>query len=234
MLALVNQGLLPMGVFEARQELKKRHQSKSSKRTKGISDHCESQDLLNLAEELFSSNKHTDKTLGLVIYTGVVTGLRINDILDLRSENLVPDIDGLHIKLIQQKGKVPFNKLVSRRLDDMLGEYISLNYIADEGDNHIFLNKNTGLKFTTHWVNKRFANLKKQLNWLEDKTFSTHSLRKTYAMTIYKYYGNDIVKARDALGHKSITTTQKYLNLDKKEKSLIHTNVVNDIFNAIT
>ena len=28
MLALVNQGLLPMGVLEARQELKKRHQSK--------------------------------------------------------------------------------------------------------------------------------------------------------------------------------------------------------------
>jgi len=234
MLALVNQGILPMGVLEARQELKKRHQSKSNKKTKGVSDHCESQDLLNLAEELFSSNKHTDKTLGLVIYTGVVTGLRINDILDLRSENLVPDIDGLHIKLIQQKGKVPFNKLVSKRLDDMLGEYISLNLITDEGDNHIFVNKNTGTKFTTHWVNKRFANLKKQLNWLEDKTFSTHSLRKTYAMTIYKYYGNDIVKARDALGHKSITTTQKYLNLDRKEKSLIHTNVVNDIFNAIS
>lgn len=234
MLALVNQGILPMGVLEARQELKKRHQSKSNKKTKGVSDHCESQDLLNLAEELFSSNRHTDKTLGLVIYTGVVTGLRINDILDLRSENLVPDIDGLHIKLIQQKGKVPFNKLVSKRLDDMLGEYISLNLITDEGDNHIFVNKNTGTKFTTHWVNKRFANLKKQLNWLEDKTFSTHSLRKTYAMTIYKYYGNDIVKARDALGHKSITTTQKYLNLDRKEKSLIHTNVVNDIFNAIS
>ncbi len=234
MLALVNQGTLPMGVLEARQELKKRHLSKSNKKTKGVSDHCESQDLLNLAEELFSSNRHTDKTLGLVIYTGVVTGLRINDILDLRSENLVPDIDGLHIKLIQQKGKVPFNKLVSKRLDDMLGEYISLNLITDEGDNHIFVNKNTGTKFTTHWVNKRFTNLKKQLNWLEDKTFSTHSLRKTYAMTIYKYYGNDIVKARDALGHKSITTTQKYLNLDKKEKSLIHTNVVNDIFNAIS
>ena len=232
MLALVNQGILPMGVLEARQELKKRHQSKSNKKTKGVSDHCESQDLLNLAEELFSSNKHTDKTLGLVIYTGVVTGLRINDILDLRSENLVPDIDGLHIKLIQQKGKVPFNKLVSKRLDDMLGEYISLNLITDEGDNHIFVNKNTGTKFTTHWVNKRFANLKKQLNWLEDKTFSTHSLRKTYAMTIYKYYGNDIVKARDALGHKSITTTQKYLNLDKKAKSLIHANVVHDVWNA--
>ena len=43
MLALVNQGLLPMGVLEARQELKKRHQSKSKKKTKGTSDHCESQ-----------------------------------------------------------------------------------------------------------------------------------------------------------------------------------------------
>ena len=232
MLALVNQGLLPMGVLEARQELKKRHQSKSKKKTKGTSDHCESQDLLNLAEELFSSSRHTDKTLGIVIYTGVVTGLRINDILDMRSENLVPYEDGVHIKLIQQKGKVPFNKLVSKRLDDMLGEYISLNLITDEGDNHLFLNKNTGKKFSTHWVNKRFSILKTELDWLIDKTFSTHSLRKTYAMTIYKYYGNDIVKARDALGHKSITTTQKYLNLDKKEKALIHTNVVNDIFNS--
>lgn len=60
----------------------------------------------------------------------------------MRSENLVPYEDGVHIKLIQQKGKVPFNKLVSKRLDDMLGEYISLNLITDEGDNHLFLNKN--------------------------------------------------------------------------------------------
>jgi len=233
MLALVNQGILPMGVKEARQELKKRHQSKSNKKTKGISDHCESQDLLNLAEELFSSSRHTDKTLGLVIYTGVVTGLRIGDILEMQSKNLDPEADGCHIKLIQRKGKVPFDKLISNRLDDMFGEYLSLNFIKDEPDKYIFVNKNTGKHFSTHWVNKRFANLKKELNWLEDKTFSTHSLRKTYAMTIYKYYGNDIVKARDALGHKSITTTQKYLNLDRKEKSLIHTNVVNDVWNAI-
>lgn len=222
-----------MGIKEARLSQRKRHQNKNQKKWKGIADHYDSKDLLLLAENLFSSNKHTDKTLGLVIYTGVVTGLRIGDILEMKSDNLKPVAEGIRIQLIQKKGKVPFDKLISKRLDDMFGDYITLNDISEDPDTFIFVNPNTRKHYSTHWVNKRFSILKNELDWLKDKTFSTHSLRKTYAMTIYKYYGNDIVKARDALGHKSITTTQKYLNLDKKEKELIHANVINDIFNAI-
>ena len=233
MLALVNQPLFTMGVFEARQELKKRQLRTTSRKVKGTSDHCDSADLMRLAETLFSSTKHTEKTLGLVIYTGVVTGLRIGDILELQTENLHPFEGGCRIKLTQQKDKVKFDKLISRRLDDMIGEYLGSKLITDKPDTYIFANPLTGKAYTNHWVNKRFNILKTDHQWLKDKTFSTHTLRKSYAMTIYKYYGNDIVKARDSLGHKSITTTQKYLNLNNKEKELIHANVVNDIFNAV-
>lgn len=232
MLALVNQPLFPMGIFKARQDLIKKQRT-TSRKVKGTSDHCDIDDLMRLAETLFSSNKHTEKTLGLVIYTGVTTGLRIGDILDMKTENLHPFEGGCRIKLIQGKYKVPFDKLISRRLDDMIGEYLGSKLITDKPDTHIFVNPLTGKPYSIHWVNKRFSILKSDIVWLKEKTFSSHTLRKSYAMTIYKYYGNDIVKARDSLGHKSITTTQKYLNLDRKEKELIHANVVNDIFNAV-
>ena len=232
MLALVNQPLFTMGTFEARQELLKR-QLGTSRKVKGTSDHCDSADLMRLAETLFSSKKHTEKTLGLVIYTGVTTGLRIGDILNMKTENLDPFEGGCRIKLIQGKYKVPFDKLISYRLDDMIGEYLGSKLITNKPDTHIFVNPDTHKPYTIHWVNKRFSILKDDHQWLKDKTFSSHTLRKTYAMTIYKYYGNDVMKARDALGHKSITTTQKYLNLDRKQKELIHANVVKDIFNAV-
>lgn len=232
MLVLVNQPLFPMGIFKARQDLIKKQRT-TSRKVKGTSDHCDIDDLMRLAETLFSSNKHTEKTLGLVIYTGVTTGLRIGDILDMKTENLHPFEGGCRIKLIQGKYKVPFDKLISRRLDDMIGEYLGSKLITDKPDTHIFVNPLTGKPYSIHWVNKRFSILKSDIVWLKEKTFSSHTLRKSYAMTIYKYYGNDIVKARDSLGHKSITTTQKYLNLDRKEKELIHANVVNDIFNAV-
>lgn len=45
-------------------------------------------------------------------------------------------------------------------------------------------------------------------------TLATHSMRKSFAMKIYKASGNDLMLLQNALGHSSIITTVKYLNND--------------------
>lgn len=40
---------------------------------------------------------------------------------------------------------------------------------------------------------------------------STHSLRKSYGVRIFRETGNDLLCARDALGHSSVAVTQVYL-----------------------
>lgn len=45
--------------------------------------------------------------------------------------------------------------------------------------------------------------------------FATHSMRKTFARKVYAHTGNDIVATADALGHKGIGTTGKYLEVNK-------------------
>ena len=53
---------------------------------------------------------------------------------------------------------------------------------------------------------------------LDLKNISGHSLRKTYATRLYEDNGGDVEFVRRALGHRSITTTQLYLGLDKVAK----------------
>ena len=119
---------------------------------------------------------------------------------------------------------------------DMLGRYMSLNKISmNVKDEKLFINPKTGKVYTTHWVNKRFGILQSQYKWLRegDKTFSSHSLRKSYAMTIYKYYGNDLMKVKQALNHSSVKITERYLHTSKSEKQDIHDIVVRNSFNEL-
>lgn len=44
-----------------------------------------------------------------------------------------------------------------------------------------------------------------------DKTWSCHTLRKTYAGAVYQTSGFDIIKTQRALGHSDVQTTQRYL-----------------------
>jgi len=46
------------------------------------------------------------------------------------------------------------------------------------------------------------------------KAYGTHSLRKSFARKVYKNCEHDINLTRAALGHREISTTQKYLDVD--------------------
>jgi len=45
----------------------------------------------------------------------------------------------------------------------------------------------------------------------DDGRLGSHSLRKSWARTVYRNSGNDLMVLKSALGHRDVATTQKYL-----------------------
>ena len=208
------------------QEEKSNNKS-NEQRKKGTSDSFDLDKIYLLGCKLFKSEEHTQKTLGLVMCIGVTMGLRIQDILQLKTDYIKPQLDSTDYRLVlkETKWKTDFDKMIPEGVMEMLGQYLQYNKIHPSmKDEFFFLNPKTGKFYSTHWVNKRFRILQSQYKWLRegDKTFSSHSLRKSYAMTIYKYYGNDLMKVKQALNHSSVKITERYLHTSKSEKQDIH------------
>ena len=219
-------------------EVKKKTTVPNGQRTKGTSNSFDLDKILKLGQQIFKEQEHTQKTLGLVMCIGVTMGLRIQDILNIKTDYIKPQLNSTDFRLVLKEGKCgkDFNKMIPSIVLDMLSDYMSLNKIyPKEKDVQLFTNPKTGKVYTTHWVNKRFRILQSQYKWLreEDKTFSSHSLRKSYAIHLYKYYGNDYMKVKEALNHSSVKVTEAYLHGSGEEKVNIHDIVVKNSFNEL-
>jgi len=151
---------------------------------------------------------------------GVSTGGRISELLSLRVgdvyQNGRPVTDLLYSKSIVKGGEVsravPVNRDGRQAIDDLISWHIDY-YGMMEADRPLFPSRNgQGEKRmsrrTAHDVLKRAfeaAGLNGHL--------ATHSLRKSFAQRLYDRTG-DIFAVQEMLGHKSVTTTQKYLGVN--------------------
>ena len=50
---------------------------------------------------------------------------------------------------------------------------------------------------------------------------ATHSWRKSYAKNIYELSGQDLLVTQEAMGHKSLTSTQSYLQVNRDRVNLV-------------
>ena len=60
--------------------------------------------------------------------------------------------------------------------------------------------------------------LKEAANFFNMKNITAHSMRKTYAYTIYINNDKDLLTVKELLGHSSINETKAYLGLDEELK----------------
>lgn len=151
---------------------------------------------------------------------GVSTGGRISELLSLRVgdvyQNKRPVTDLLFDKSVVKGGEVsravPVNSDGRRAIEDLIAWHGERYQNADK-DRPLFPSRNgQGEKRmsrrTAHDVLKRAfeaAGLNGHL--------ATHSLRKSFAQRLYDRTG-DIFAVQEMLGHKSVTTTQKYLGVN--------------------
>ena len=154
----------------------------------------------------------------LLFRVGLNTILRIQDILDLKVNNIFHD-DGrfrLYLSLFERKTRksksrqmknIKLNSLLRKELK----EYVEFFELTSE--DYIFFslhNPDNNLDRVEAW-----RMLKKAADKVGIENFGTHSMRKTLAWTIYKQT-KDISLVMIMLNHNSPKTTLRYLGITQE------------------
>lgn len=144
------------------------------------------------------------------------TGLRISDVLDLKFSNIILNGTDIYLELVLKKTKnlltLPIDRIMYKMIQDHKEYCLSEFNVIDE---HIFFNYKTNKQFSYIWCNKRINVLNNSgvLGKVYDN-IGTHSIRKGLAEYLYNKKG--LRTTQYLLGHKSMLTTEIYLELDKE------------------
>lgn len=149
---------------------------------------------------------------------GINTGYRITELLSIKLSDVYKDgiilnrlkIARRNIKAHLQSRDIPLNRY---------SQYAIQTYVQECGpfspDDYLFQSRKG--------ENRAISRIQAH-NILHDAftksnlytSYSTHTMRKTFAHFIYKSSGNDLIATQMSLGHADITTTIKYLNLKQQ------------------
>ena len=157
-----------------------------------------------------------DRTLFIVGYR---TGLRISELLSIKIKHIynfdrVLDYVRLERDLVKSKTEakeIVLHDEAKNEIEKLLGTFDSL-----DPDQYLF--KST--KFDNKAISRIYAYkvLKGIANGLQlQGKVATHSMRKTLGQKIYKMSGNDLLVTQRALNHKDISSTIRYLDVNKDE-----------------
>ena len=154
-------------------------------------------------------NTESERDAGKMILIGIHTGLRKCDLLALTPDNFKERNGDFYIVGTAQKTGKPFEFPVPRFVYDSVMEDVTLpDTIYHKQRSHIFLNR---------WMNTLFAKEVKRVREQYGKscTIGPHSLRKTFGIHVYETRG--ITVARQALQHKNLATTTRYLEIEERK-----------------
>ena len=153
--------------------------------------------------------KDTNKRNAIMFGIGVYCGLRISDILALK----VKDVrNKKNIKIRQKKTKKIYEFALNKELNELIQEYVKdkkdYEYLIDNQNNF-------GMPITRMQAHRILVSIKEKFRL---KNFASHSLRKTFAYTLYKASNKDLTIVQDILGHSSQMETIRYIGLDREVK----------------
>lgn len=132
-------------------------------------------------------------------------GLRISDILQLRLTAIVKDGNRYRLDIVEQKTKKKREFTVPLELYVYIQNYALENNIHPEAK--LFA-------LSERAVNKH---LKLVCDYLGYEGIGSHSFRKLFAMSIYENNNYNIELVRVLLQHSSVSITQRYIGLQRKE-----------------
>lgn len=152
---------------------------------------------------------------------GIMTGYRAGDLVSLKVRDIKEALEvGKFIILeskkknsnnIKEKNKRPRKAEVIPELDKILREYI-----RNKSDYEYMFPSRKGNSYIN--VERVSKILKEAAIFFNMKNITAHSMRKTYAYTIYINNDKDLLTVKELLGHSSINETKAYLGLDEELK----------------
>ena len=135
---------------------------------------------------------------------GTNTGLRISDILKLR----VKDVKGSFINIVEQKTQKKRTIKINKKLKDVIKDFIK-----GMKDNDVLFQSRVGVNRALGV--RRCQQIIKEVASLVgiEENINTHTMRKTFALNLYRVTGNNIGLVMEALNHSKEIITLRYLCL---------------------
>ena len=171
-------------------------------------------------------NSLTDKREKLMFSLAITTGLRANEIALAKIENikLYNDEIVLFVKCKKRDDETEYVKLSDQVLKDIE------EYIEQRTDGYIFIstsNHNNGGGVTSKTIRLIVKSILKRFGYDEDY-FSCHSLRRSFATISYNN-GADVKSIQQVLHHRSLATTNRYINQCTRDNNKLEYKVADAI-----
>ncbi len=154
------------------------------------------------------------------------SGIRLSELINIRLNDI--NFNNNSIKIIGKGNKertVYFNNVCKQKIE----KYLTIrnnNIKIIEVDQSLFLNKSN--KHLSKREVEYICEKAYKLLGLENKGYSTHTLRHTAATLMYRYSGENILLVKEFLGHSSIVSTEIYTHIHSKQlKEAVEKNPLN-------
>jgi integrase len=152
----------------------------------------------------------------LLIATGVFTGLRISDLLQLKW----CQFENTEILTIQEKKTKKTRRIkINADLRDIV-ERIRKKMVVNDTNQYLFLNRYGTKPIDKSYVNLKLKEIFKRYDINVEGNISSHLFRKTLGNRVMKlnnYSNESIVLLMELFSHSSPSITRRYLGLREKE-----------------
>jgi len=137
------------------------------------------------------------------------SGLRVSELCRLRCGDIWASQNYIYVS--RSKNRCDRRAVLSEKALGILTDYIRSDYPGASRESWLFPGQKDGSHICTQSV---YNVLKIQLAaiGLGDKGFNCHSLRHAFGLHLYES-GLDIISIKEAMGHKSLSSTEVYLTL---------------------
>ena len=157
----------------------------------------------------------------VIIYLSLTTGMRVGTLTELNVDDV--DYETQTITVVSKGGREEIFALTDKTMDHMVDWLDARCVMANAGEDALFVHQHGG-RMSPNAVAGMLDKFSKGIS----RPISPHKLRSTCATTMYEKT-HDIYAVSDYLGHKQVTTTQRYISktADKHRKGA---NIVEDAF----
>lgn len=152
----------------------------------------------------------------LLITTGVFTGLRISDLLQLRFSQFE---ENEYLIVVEQKTKKTRKIKINPDLKNIISRIKNQMGVSDNNQ-YIFVNRYGTKPIDKSWVNVNLKLIFKQYGVECEGNISSHLFRKTLGNRVLKlnnFSNESVVLLMELFGHSSISITKNYLGIRERE-----------------
>lgn len=151
-------------------------------------------------------------------------GLRLSELISIN----IDKIKGDTLTVVGKGNKertIYLNDVCIKAIED----YLSVRPDAKPGHENALFISNRKTRFTQRGVQHMVDKCLNEAG-LSGKNYSPHKLRHTAATLMYQYGHVDIRALQELLGHESVSTTQIYTHIDKKQlREAVNLNPLNEV-----